>query len=730
MRSTKNKIVMARKKYYQILGLVLILFIGLGVLTCKRTGSNEDNIIKELSRLGLATELISAETFYKGISPRNFDAIAGASYKPSYNEEPNIPPHCWVETSYGTQNACKYCHTDYLASIKHGNAFPIAEDQILYSFPSPNLNRILWQNIIYPQNIEKRLLNEGISLPDVNDVDYVRFDNWSPVFQYARKGKDSGWLNKNCEKEDFILFPALDPNHLFPFNDENPTGYGSHGYIDEQGFVRNENHEYTGWRAVNFFPYSIFTPLTGSVSGIYIRLPKMFMSSKGKFCVETYMQNFDLLEKNIKNHLLERNNYVGDAEKVPVLRGFYPIGTEFAHPLHYVDLNADGEVGIGIDGVVENTEKSYEFPGTRSKRVKEIRYMYKWKDVTLDDIALEEEEESGDYQKIVGFDGHGWIDNGAGWILAGYIENRQGNLRPQTTEELMQCLGCHSNVGNTIDAVWSFQRKFPFEEGWADMNYGKYQSQRPNETKLHDYINETSGMGEFGYFLFTVVGADLFGVMPSEVRDELKSYAKSIDLKKELSISFSIDEILNDEILKSMERSQRMPRLLARQRLMRHYSKNLAYLYVDEKSDNHFIKGNIFYPTHETMKLNIQGYRKIVLDQSFNLGKDAFGSESDNIPFTFRSDGSVLDEHRNLIPAGEVISSRPFNEEGVGITPTGIVLVDSEQNVVDRHGNPIDPLVEPEKAVGHISTGGTFDTRYNPILSGKVVKRNTSLFVK
>lgn len=68
----------------------------------------------------------------------------------------------------------------------------------------------------------------------------------------------------------------------------------------------------------------------------------------------------------------------------------------------------------------------------------------------------------------------GWIANGTGWILAGYIEDRSGMLRPQTPAELTQCVGCHSGnardperqyerftsgVGATVDSTWAFPRQ-------------------------------------------------------------------------------------------------------------------------------------------------------------------------------------------------------------------------------------------------------------------------------
>ena len=102
---------------------------------------------------GLKSEIISLEDIRKGKSPSGFSRKAKAEYKPSFNEDPAIPAQCWVETGYGTQNACKYCHTNYLAEIRHGNALALAEDQVLYSFPSPNLNRVNWKNIIHPEEI-------------------------------------------------------------------------------------------------------------------------------------------------------------------------------------------------------------------------------------------------------------------------------------------------------------------------------------------------------------------------------------------------------------------------------------------------------------------------------------------------------------------------------------------------------------------------------------------------
>lgn len=701
---------MMKHKWTILFILTAAAIIGANAPASEEEQADPTNEAREaLNKKGLSGEALHLSDFHEGVAPKNFLERTGAPYKPSYNEEPSIPAQCWVETNYGTQNACLYCHTDYLAKKKHGNAFPLGEDQILYSFPSPDLNKVLWRNTIFPQEIVERLKKEGVPLPDREDVAYVRRDNWQPAYAKARQGAGSEWLNQ--ESSEFILFPALNPAHLFPFREKDPTGAGTHGFIDTDGFVRDEKEGFTGWRAVNFFPYGIFTPLSGSVSGIYIRLPRPFMSQGSKFNREIYRKNLDLLEQNIKNRSGNETHYYGDASNVPVTRGFFPVGTEFTHPLHYVDLNADGEIGARVDGVVDNNTETYEFPGTRSRRVKEIRYMYKWKDVGIDDI--DEDAHYDDF--VIGNEGQGWVDNNAGWVLSAYIEDRRGDLRPQTTEELMQCIGCHAKVGNTVDSVWSFLRKLPGDEGWREMDYGAYDAKQPQQTRLQDYAHENAAMGELGFFYHVVVGADLFGAMPREIAAELKAYA--VANEKPLGLKHPKEALFDDNFLKDMAAAERRSHLLERQRVMRAFVSDLAYLNRDEKTGKSYVKGSLMYPSPETMRSNISLYRKIVLDQSYNLGKDVFGSEADNVPFTLRSDGTVKNADGKIIPVGQIIVSRPYDEEGVGTTPTGIVKVNEAGEPVDAAGNPVDFEHTPEKAVGHITTGGTFDTMYNPILS-------------
>ncbi|MBN2430118.1 MAG: hypothetical protein JXQ27_01525 [Acidobacteria bacterium] len=717
--------------FFKMIISILILFF-LQPAVGRADHPEKASSLKELNAAtGLQGQWISYGPIMEGMAPAHFQKFAKATYKPSYNEDPAIPAQCWIETGYGTQNACKYCHTDYLTHIRHGNNFPIGEDQILYSFPTPRLNRILWRNIIHPADIGNRLEKEGLSVPHPDDPEnlrYIRTDNWREAYRRSRRNSDVSWNNLQNSADPLQLLPALNPDDLFPYRTEDPTSQGTHGYIDPAGFVRDRQNGYTGWRAVNFLPYPIFTPLTGSVSGIYLRLPSPFRNKDGSFDLDIYKKNLELLHRNIINLPPGQDVYDGDAGHIKIQKGFYPVGTEFAHPLHYVDLQADGDCGANPDGVHSSGKLDYEFPGTRSKRIKEIRYLYKWKEVGLADIGEAEEEESEsetdtEPAQIIGAEWKGWIDNEAGWIIAAFIEDRNGDLRPQSTEELLQCLGCHSHVGNTVDAVWSFQRKLPGDLGWQEMNYGNYHANRAASTRLNDYYNQTIDKGEMEYFYYSVVGADLYGVMPREIKDELLVYAKRRNLKEALKLNYSLEQILDDHRLQNTPAEERKKILGEREAIMRHYASHRAYLAADPSSGELFIKGTIFYPTAQTMNANIAAYRRIVLDQSFNLGKNTFGSQPEAVPFTFRSDGTIRNSEGELIPLGDVIDSRQYGPDGVGIAPTGLVRVNTEGEPLDTNGKPVDVSANPGKADGHVTNGGTFDPLYNPIISSRAVKQ-------
>ena len=48
------------------------------------------------------------------------------------------------------------------------------------------------------------------------------------------------------------------------------------------------------------------------------------------------------------------------------------------------------------------------------------------------------------------------------WQYQGFIEDSEGWLRPQTHQELVFCVGCHSGIGATTDSNFSFARKLAY----------------------------------------------------------------------------------------------------------------------------------------------------------------------------------------------------------------------------------------------------------------------------
>jgi hypothetical protein len=87
-----------------------------------------------------------------------------------------------------------------------------------------------------------------------------------------------------------------------------------------------------------------------------------------------------------------------------------------------------------------------------------------------------------------------------GWVIHGFIENRQGRLRVATFEENLFCMGCHTSIGATIDKTFSFPRKIDGAQGWGYVNL-KGMPDVPNagETKgeILTYLERVGGGGEF-----------------------------------------------------------------------------------------------------------------------------------------------------------------------------------------------------------------------------------------
>lgn len=651
-------------KKFSLYFVVLLFAGGLVVVSC---GTNDDRGADENHT----------------VSPTEAAPMAGEFRDRTLFTNPyaNVPAQCYIETSYGTQNACLFCHSNAAARQQLGSVLAqagfdpyIGNLQLEYAFGpvneftrSPSINP--WENTILPHKLEEAFALLGIDADAWDMQSYIKGDNWQEA--YNKKRGDAKVSNSGIKDDAFRLFPALNPSAL-------PA--------DDDGFVRTENSNEalfddakghnTGWRAINFMPYGIFTPHAGSVSGVYIRLDKKFMQeTDGTYNLDIYKQNLALLEQAIQDRI-ENNatHYVGAASDENLDRGLFPLKTEFAHPLHYVDVQADGIAS--------------KFPGTRAAHVKEIRYMYKWEMHYPGEAVIKEEGAPLYYNEK-----EAWIDNGAGWWMSGFIEESNGSLRAQTPEELMQCVGCHSSkysfepaqftsgTGNTIDTVWSFSRKFAGELGWKEMDYLGYrhlENAAADETAGYaqrgDPINRDAGIGEHRNFLNHVVGASLYGDMPKSMEAYLKS---AITKANGYSDDFPALEFTNTDELKKIQK--------LRLKLIREFTEKKDYL-----TEEGYLRAALLYPTlSESLKAS-NGYRKVVATQRYTKGKDYFG----DVPFTFKyyRDANTSFTHIDGAPYtfGEVITDRPYDTsetilKGVGNTPT----------LIDEHGDNYDPEYLP-----------------------------------
>jgi hypothetical protein len=591
------------------------------------------------------------------------------------NPYANIPPQCYIETSFGTQNACLFCHTNAPARIRLGNTLPqaglnsfVGNLQTEYAFgpvdefaKSPNINP--WRNLIAPQELDSAFEKLGIDTIQWNLEKYIKTDNWQLAYDTKR------------ETKSFRLFPKLNPASLPA--DRDGFVRSSHQY---EAFFKDEKGFNTGWRAINFIPYGIFTPHSGSVSGIYIQLdPKFMQDRKGRFSLAIYKQNLHLLEKAIQDRLEPTDkHYLGMAHKIEVERGLFPVGTKFAHPLHYVDVTAD-----------ERYTNENKYPGLRANRVKEIRYMVKYQMYYPGELVTKEEDAPLYYNKE-----EAWMDNGAGWYLSGFIEDKNGALRAQSPQELLSCVGCHSSTygfepeqftsgtGNTIDTVWSMSRKLPGDEGWREMNYLGYThnpqrstTQSSGDSNIKDPINRHAGIGEFRYFLNHVVGASLYGDMPKLMEEYLKE-----QITKEHGYSDNFPPLRFDDV-KTFKRIQK-----TRLQLMREFTRRKEYL-----TPKGFIQSPLLYPSRQDSLEGVGGYRKIVLTQRYIYGKDYFKET----PFTFKyfRDKANAFTHIDGTPYrfGEIVIDRPYDRsesitKGVGSVPT---LIDEKGDNYDSEYLPL-----------------------------------------
>ena len=499
------------------------------------------------------------------------------------NPAPYIPSQCYTVTkdaSGGIHNPCYACHITSVAP----NYANDANVQLAYSFPTPALTNH-WSNLFKDRSAA------FAKLGDDEVMSYVRQSNYF-------NGDGSIKLVKQLKN----VPAAWDAD-----NDGKWSGFVPDLYlrIDDDGFDHDTQGAYTGWRAFAYFPFlGTFWPTNGSTDDVLIRLASAFRNNEsGSFDLSVYKTNLAIVEAMILRHDvtidatdetvlkvdLDRNGSLGTATKVTydwaptegrdmsfvgqarlqqsagtvhLAAGLFPEGTEFIHSVRYLDVDAAGNVSM-------------------APRMKELRYAIKktWYGYSaLSMQAAEEIKEKNQFpertRQITGSAEVG-LSNGQGWTFQSFIEDAQGELRPQTYEENVFCMGCHSGIGATTDSNFSFPRKF----GASAPNRGWYHWSQHSLAGIAE-PKRSDGKGEYAYYLEQNGAGD-------ELRENDEVRSKF----------FSTDGTLNSDALARL-------------------ANDITYLLLPSSK--------------RAIALN-KGYRVIVQEQSYIYGRDAAVKPATNV---------------------------------------------------------------------------------------------------
>lgn len=438
------------------------------------------------------------------------------------NRTAYIPSQCYTQTIDAegkAHNPCYSCHV----KPRRPNYINDSELQLSYSFPADALINP-WSNLF------KNRTEAVDAISDDAITQYIRASNYL--------AKDE--LSETETKTSIILADRLaDLPDEWDYNSNGQwDGYTPDAWLnfDAEGFDHDPAGGYTGWRAFAYYPFlGTFWPTNGSTDDVMIRLPEAFrQDADGNFSLAVYKVNLAIVEAMLKEKNvtidaineellggidIDKNGaigvasqvtyawapvkkqymyYVGQARKlqedgdVHLAAGLYPEGTEFLHSVRYIDVDDEGKNHLAA-------------------RMKELRYAKKthWLNYSeLRDLADAEFKEKIDFpdrvRTVIGNAENG-VSNSRGWLYAGYIEDAAGDLRPQSYEEMVFCVGCHGGIGGNRDGIFSFARKFDRTEKkidwihWAQLPDGKIAEplRRDGEAEYAHYLQHNGSGNEF-----------------------------------------------------------------------------------------------------------------------------------------------------------------------------------------------------------------------------------------
>jgi len=361
-----------------------------------------------------------------------------------YNREAVVPAMCYTRTD-GRHNPCYVCHQNAIKG--RPNSMDDGDLQEAYSFSELGKANH-WRNLFEDRR------DRAVAISDSEIVEWVGQDNYSKLAPRLRAAGFKGYVP---DLRDLQHGPAA---------------------FDEEGFAKDGSH----WVAFSYKPMpSTFWPTNGAIDDVMIRLPEAFRTTAaGSYSRDVYKTNLALVEAKIKGLVeitvrgvdertlgedLDGDGRLGPIERIAGSHEFvgaakgwyslpytYPLDTEFLHSVRYLGVDDLGSI--------------YAPP-----RMKELRYMRKRFMLTQPQIYEAYLQES--YDKEAGYlpgyvdRGHHGLDNEMGWVISGFIEDTHGELRFNTFEENLGCMGCHSSLGSTIDNTFSFARKVDGAAGWG-----------------------------------------------------------------------------------------------------------------------------------------------------------------------------------------------------------------------------------------------------------------------
>ncbi|MBA6379464.1 MULTISPECIES: hypothetical protein [unclassified Colwellia] len=440
------------------------------------------SLLVTISFIGFSS-LSKSEKMTQGLLPEvDMSEIITPTANGSINEEAPIPSQCYTKTA-GSNNPCYTCHQTYSHTETDSYRNNLRNDGVnqgLYNFSDEGEGNS-WKNLFV--NRESWIAK----ISDEQIAQYIDQDNYS---QLSTTLKDNNWQGFIPDLENYNLAGEA-------FNDKG---------IAKDG---------TGWVAFNYKPFpGTFWPTNGATDDVLIRLSAEFRQLNGEYNEDVYLINLSLVEMSIKalpqidifpadevklnsdlnidgqftrqvELLLAQEYFVGDAKQIKVPRQQYPVNTEIMHSVRYVGVDTKGETTI-------------------PQRMKELRYMTKTQllnDSAIDSAYRRERKEKLDEQlpSYIRVKDRGF-NNKFGWLIQGYIEDYNGELRPQSYEETFYCMGCHSAIGTTIDQTFAFPRKVTGRAGWGYINLKGMKdapSKGQQEGEILQYLQINGGGNEF-----------------------------------------------------------------------------------------------------------------------------------------------------------------------------------------------------------------------------------------